>query len=896
MRVWRWLSGRRGDVDEEIQTHLQMAVAERVARGGSPEEARRAAMREFGNVALVREVTRAAWGWEWMERVGQDVRYGVRQLRRSPGFAITVIATLALGLGATAAMFTVVNRVLFRTMPYRDAGRLVMIQESGRRGARAWVPFQDIDQWRGRTRSLKEIAFSVNRPGGRSIAFLDGDTGSQQVSHIPVSTNLFHVPGVQPAMGRGFADEKSAGFAETGDENTVVLSDSVWRDAFGADRKILGRVVKISGQSYTVAGVMPRGFGFPMGGADPQVWTAVALTDLDKIRANHSPTYNVFARLKDGVSVADAEAEMKVIQAEVAKQYTDPYARDLVTSAKVERYRDSLVGVDVRRALLALFAASGVLWLIACVNVTGLLLARGTARQREIAVRGALGASRWRIVRQLLVEGLMLSVGGSVAGLALAVGLLKLFAHGLTTQLQVDGAMPDGRVIGVLLGLTVVSAVVSSMWPAVVSARASIEPALRQGGPQSGAGRGQYRVRGVLVVTQIALSLMLMVSCGLLLRTIYALRHVPLGFRTDHVIVGNMTIPAYKFAGKDMTTELYQPLLERVQHMPGVQSAALMTEVPLGHTFQMMFSFSAEGNGADAVKRRDLAAQFRAVSPDMQKVFGFGMLKGRFFNEGDTPGSPAVVVVNRAFVKEFSASNDPEKMLGMRLFSLGKDRPAIVVGVLDDERQVSVAEQSQPEMEVCLSQITPQNGFYRSAEGMAMDIAVRTERGPASVVPELRELMRKASPELANTKFTTMDQIVEDSYGNQQIAARLLMVFGGSALLLCLAGLYGLLAYLVTQRTRELGVRIALGAQRGHVMWLVMRQAGWMLLCGSALGLGLAYFTSRSVGSFLYGVKPHDAWTMVAVSVLLVGSGLGAAFVPARRAAKVDPMEALRAE
>jgi len=894
MRVWRWWFGRRGDVDEEIQTHLQMAVAERVARGESPEEARRAVLREFGNVALVREVTRAAWGWEWMERVGQDARYAVRQLRRSPGFAVTVIVTLALGLGATAAMFTVVNRVLFRTMPYKDAGRLVVIQESGRRGVfYSGVPYLDIEAWRGRAKSFEEIAFSV-LAGGRT--FLEGGAGAEQVEHRMVSTNLFHVLGVEPAMGRGFADDKNAGFAETGDENTVVLSDAVWRESFGGDRKILGKVVKMNGQSYTVVGVMPRGFGFPAEAKSPQIWTAVALRDSDKTRTNQSTTYETIARMKHGVSVADAEAEMKVVQVEVAKQYPDMYARDLVSSAKVKRYRDSLVGTDVRRALLALFAASGVLWLIACVNATGLLLARGTARRREIAVRGALGASRWRIVRQLLVEGLMLSVGGSVLGLALAVVLLKVFAHGLTTQLHVDGVMPDERAIGVLLGLTIFSAVVSSMWPAVVSARASIEPALRQGGEQSGAARGQHRVRGLLVVTQIALSLLLMVSCGLLLRTIYALQHVPLGFLTDHIIVGNMTIPAYKYAGQDMATELYRPLLERAKTLPGVESAALMTEVPLGTTFRMVFSFGVEGNSADTVKRRDFRAQFRAVSPEMQKVFGFRMLKGRFFNESDTPGSQAVVVVNRAFVKEFSESNDPGKMLGQRLLSLEKGKPAIVVGVLDDERQVSVAEKSQPEIEVCLPQLTPQSGFYKASEGMAMDLAVRTERSPASVVPELRDLMRKASPELGSTKFTTMNQIVEDSYGNQQIAARLLMVFGGSALLLCLAGLYGLLAYLVTQRTRELGVRIALGAQRGHVMWLVMRQAGWMLLCGSAVGLGLAYFTSRLVGSFLYGVKPHDAWTMVAVSVLLVGSGLGAAFVPARRAAKVDPMEALRAE
>jgi len=874
------------DVDEELQFHLEQQIEANVAAGMTPQEARRQTAIDFGGVERAREQCSEARPGYLVEMLLQDMRYGWRQLVRGPGFALTVIVTLAVGLGATTAMFTVVNRVLFAAMPYTDAGRLLVVEESGRKGVfYSGVPFLDVQAWRERAKSFEEIGFS-SRAGGRT--FLEGAVGSEQVEHRLVSTNLFHVLGVQPRMGHGFA--------ETGNEHTVVLSDAVWRASFGAEGKILGRVVQINGQSYTVVGVMPRGFRFPAASQIPQIWTKVEPGALDKVRVNYSPRYETVARLKDGVSVADAHAEMKVVQAEVAKQYTDPYARELVSSAEVEPYRDSLVGKDVRRALLALFGASAVLWLIACVNVTGLLLARGTTRQREIAVRGALGAGRWRIVRQLLVEGLVLSAGGLVLGLALAVGLLKVFAHGLTTQIQVQRAMPDERVIAVLLALTVLSAVLSSMWPALVSARASIEPALRRGGAQSGAARGQHRGRPVLVVTQIALSLTLMVSCGLLLRTIYELRHTPLGFRTDHIIVGNMVIPMYRYAGQNIATELYKPLLERVRTLPGVESAALMTEVPLGHTFNMIFSFDAEGNSADAVKRRDFRAQFRAVGPEMQKVFGFTMLKGRFFNEGDTPGSQPVVVVNRAFVREFSESNDPAKMIGRRLLSLEKGKPAIVVGVLDDERQVSVADESQPEIEVCLSQLTPQSGFYKSAEGIAMDIALRTERTPVSIVPELRDLMRKASPELATTKFTTMDQIVEDSYGNQQIAARLLVVFGGSALLLCMAGLYGLLAYLVTQRTRELGVRIALGAQRRHVMWMVMRQAGWMLAVGSAVGLCLSYSISRLLESFLYGVKPHDGWTMLAVSVVLVCCGLGAAYLPARRAAGVDPMVALRCE
>ncbi|MEG9437025.1 ABC transporter permease [Edaphobacter sp. HDX4] len=891
MRFWR---RRADDIDEEIATHLAMAATEREQRGESPEQALRAARREFGNALLVRETTRGVWVSERIDHLKQDFHYAWRQIRRSPGFSLTVIATLALGLGATAAMFTVVERVLLETLSYPSPERLVLLNESGRRGDRELVPLPDVEQWRLRSRSFEEIGFYTS---ARGRAFLEGDASAEQVGHFLVSANLFSVLGVSPAIGRGFASSSQNRFARAGDENTIVLSDAAWRDAFGGRKDILGRIVRISGDPYTVVGVMPRGFAFPWQTSRPQVWTAVPLRETDDSRLSPATLYIPIARLKRGVSVAGAEAEMKVVQADVAKLYTDPYARDLVTSATVKLYGESLVKPEVRRALLALFGASGVLWLIACVNVTGLLLARAAVRQREIAIRGALGASRRRIVRQLMIEGIVLSAGGSLLGLALAVGLLKVFAHNLATELQIKGAMPDGRVIAVLFALTVGSAILSAVWPAVASARASIEPALRQGGGgRAGQSLEQHRLRSALVVTQIALSLMLLVSCGLLLRTIYALRHVPLGFRTDHILVGSMAIPSYRFAGRDLMEDLYGPLRERVKALPGVEAATLMTEVPLGHTFNVVFSFSAEGNSADAVRKRDFRAQLRIVGPDAQKVFGFKVLKGRFFNDGDTAGSQGVVVVNRAFVKEFSQSNDPDKVMGQRLMDLEKGRPAIVVGVLDDTRQVSVAEQSRPEMEFYLPQLKPDSNLYKNVEGIAMDLAVRTQRSSGSIVPELKELMRKASPELANTEFVTMDQIVEDSYGNQQIMARLLIVFGGAALLLCLSGLYGLLTQLVAQRTREIGVRMALGADRGRVIWMVLGQAGRMLAAGALTGLALVYFTGRLVGGFLYGVGAYDVWPLIAISALLLASGLAAAYVPARRAAAIDPMEALRAD
>jgi predicted permease len=885
---------RKAELNEEIQAHLQMDIQGRIDRGESSEQARMAAMREFGNIALLEDVTRETWGWVWLERLGQDLKYALRQLRRSPVFTITLIATLTLGLGATAAMFTVVDRVLLLPLPYKDSRQLVTINEAGKRGLTGGTPFLDLRLWHQRSHAFQEMAFYSPTI---HVSFLDGNTGSTHVVAPQVSASLFAVLDVHPALGRSF-EGQSDGSVLAGEAHSIILSDPVWRTVYGGDPNILGKAVKLNGESYIVIGVMPRGFTFPFGDANPHVWLPKLIGDKDTVRGNVTPNYQVIARLKPDETLEGAESELKVIQSDVAKQYPDPYDRERVTSIKLQRYDDSLVGSDLKKALLALFGASGVLWLIACVNGTSLMFARATARQREIAVRGALGASRWRIVQQLTVEGLLLSTIASALGLGLAILILKLFEHGLSKQFHIYEKMTANvTVIALLIALTIVSALLCSVWPALVAAKASIEPALRQGGPQSSAGVVQYRTRASLVILQIAMSLILLVGCGLLLRTIYALRHLPLGFRTDHIIVANMAIPAYRFAGQDMTTQLYQPLVDRANHLPGVQSASLMTAVPLGNTFKMQFTFGAAGNSAADVRRRDLVSQFRAVGPEMQRVFGFRMFKGRFFNETDTASSQPVIVVNRAFAKQYLGTDQNlEKILGESLLNLTNTRHTVIIGVLDDERQVSIAQSSQPEVEICIPQITPDTLAYQSIEGLNMDLAVRTDRSPSSVIPELRDLMRQASPELADSTFTTMDQVVEDSYGSQQLAARLLIVFGGSALLVCITGIYGLLAYLVAHRTKELGLRIALGARRRDVMWLVLRQASWMLIAGSSLGLVLAYMTSMLLKTFLYDVTTHDPWTMGAVTLLLVVGGLAASYIPARRAALVDPMEALRTE
>lgn len=898
----RWLtklfSRRRiyADLSQEIQQHLEEKIEELVAGGMAWEQAEYQAKREFGNAALLEETAREEWAWPQLESLWADVSYSARQIRRSPGFALTAIATLATGIAASAAMFTVVDRVLLRPLPYEHAGQLVQITEVGKKGSSMFgAPYLDLEVWRERSHTLQEIAFhTYDKP----TSFLEGNSGPVQVQTPRVSTNLFETLGVKPAIGHGFDDSSSGEVGRKGAAKTAVLSDAVWRDGFGADANMLGRVIKLNGESYTVVGVMPRGFQFPFNPEKPQIWTAIQLSDEDKSRVkNGTPEYRIIARVRDGVSLAAASAELKVIQAEVAKQYTDAHAGENVTSVELIAYGDTVLEGNVREALLALLGASAVLWLIACLNVTSLLLARASARRREIAVRAALGASRRRIVRQLFVEGLVLSGAASVLGIVLVFAALRLFERQLTNQFGFHvGMAPNFTLVSCLLGLTVLSAVISSVWPAMVAAKTSIEPALRQGGVRSGE-RHQHRGRGLLVVSQVAMSLALLVACGLLLRTLFALRHVALGFSSDHVIVADMVIPAYRFDGRNMTRDLYQPLVERVEHLPGVEAAALTTAVPLGKRFPILFTFATDENDPESVRIEDLTAQFRAVGPGLQRVLGFRMLKGRFFNEGDTPGSQPVVVVNRAFVREYFGKNhDMDKALGQELLSYDGDKRAQIVGVVDDERQSSVVEPSLPEIEVCIPQITPQTGFYRVAEGLAMNLVVRTERNPNTFIPELRNVLRSASPELAGSTFTTMDRVVEDSYGDQRMAARLLQIFAGAALLLCIAGLYGLLAYLVTQRTQELGVRIALGAQRRQVTWLVMRQAGWILLAGSVVGLIVSFFLKRLLASFLYGVEAHDALTLAAASLLLLGTGLAAAYVPARRAASVDPMLALRAE
>lgn len=800
---------------------------------------------------------------------------------------MVAIGTLALGIGAAAAMFTVVDRALLRGAPFGEANRLVQIRLGDPTGKDIRdAPWLDIEEWSNRSRSFEQIALTGTMSGRN---FLEGSAASVQIDGITASANLLDVLRTAPMLGHGFVPEPVSSSAGK-NSGTALLSYPVWETAFGGDAAVVGKVARINGEPYTVIGVMPRGFFYPKRSQQlAQVWVPLQLGASDLSR-DSSASYQAVARLGNGATIQSAQAEMFAIQKSIAPEYKDADSRKLHAQAIVMRYADTLVDADVKRALWALLAASGVLWLIAAVNVANLLLARGTARQRETAVRGALGASRRRVMQQLVLEGLVISSTAALLGVCLADAGIRVAKSAAPRSLGLDLTTHiDIAILAALGALTLLSVLVSAAWPALIAVRAPIEPALKQGGLRAGTGRRQHLLRGALVSIEIAMSLTLLVACGLLLRTIYTLRRVPLGYRTDHIVVANLNIPSFRFKGENIVQSLYMPMLGRVQHLHGVQAAGLMSEVPLGDTFHVTLSLLMNGG--------PVIAEMKAVTPGIQRVFGFKMLAGRFYNDQDKPNTAPVVVVNPAFARLWAPNKqDPSSLIGVGMWSVRKDAPtAHIIGVLDNERQKAIAEPSQPEVEFCLCQVSPDTKNYGPAT-MAMDLVLRTDRSTAEIVPELRDILRSASPELGGARISTMDQIVEDSYGSQRLAAHLLEIFGGSALLLCIAGLYGLLAYVVAQRTRELGVRIALGASRGALVWMVLRQAGAMLVIGVTAGAVLALGMRKLVSGFLYGVNAHDAWTLTGSALLLLACGMLAAYLPARRAAGIDPMEALRAE
>lgn len=887
LRTWWKALANRAEMEGELETELDFhidAYAEDLVRAGMPrEEALRRARLELGTVAVQKEHCRESFGLRLWDELVADVRYAFRQFRQAPAFKVTVLLVLGLGIGANTAMFSVIDATLLRWLPYHRPGQLLSLGATDGEGKPSWLFLADIEEWQRRTRTLSGVAYYAE-----TSSFVEAAGGGRTLPTPEVSFNLFSVLGVQPAMGRGFSSDEQI----PGQGRVAVLSDAAWRILFAADPAILGKQFRLNDQPYVVVGVMPRRFLFPANETEPQIWVPAEASAASRNRSFSGSDFSVIARLRDGFAVTTAMAEISAIQKQLVPLYNKKEMPFVPSRVDAVPYRDSLVA-NVRPALRGLMLAVGIIWLIACANVASMMLARGMSRQREIAVRGALGASRGRVVRQLFTESLLLSLEGAAMGLMLSYVVLKYFSRTLSAKLNLAGTLlPDAPVLIALLVLSVLSALLFGLFPAWLTARIPWEQSLRQGSAQSGQSRQHSRLQQAMVVAEIGLSLVLLVSCGLMLRTVFALRRVPLGFRTDHVLLLEPKLPDSRYRNTDVARTVYRPLLERVQRIPGVQAASLTTVVPLRRGFASTVTFHIARSDKPG-EPTSIEAKLMAAGPELQNVLGFHMYQGRFFNQEDTADSQPVAVVNRAFADLYGRDG-----LSIDHFSVGlqRDRPAKIVGVMDDFHQASIDKPPVPEIDFCATQLREGDGFYQPTMQAHVELAIRTAQDPGTIIADLRRAATEVSPDLESSVIDTMDQVVEDSMGSQTLAANLLKFLGGSALIVALSGLYGLMMYMVTQRTQELGVRLALGAQRSNIIRMLLGQAGLLMLAGAAIGLVLAYFSGRVLASFLYGVSAHDAITMSVVTALLILAGLLAAYIPARKASRVDPIQALRGE
>ncbi len=818
-----------------------------------------------------------------MTGLWQDLRFALRALRRAPGFALGVVVVLALGIGANTAMFTVLRATLFRPLAYRAPSQLVQLRSVTAAGDPGGSRLADVLAWRARAHTLAAVAYY-----SEDVKTMVSGSAQGEVTAVDASADLLPLLGVEPALGRGF----TAAEQQPGRDHVVVLSDAVWRALFHADRGVLGQSLRLNDELFTVIGVMPGGFDFP---ADvdrrPRVWAPASLTPAAFSRdpQQDTPLYEVLGRRRGSASVGEVTTEMTGIEGSLAPRYASMARDNVPNRVEATDYRHTLHAKE-RTGLWALSAAVVLLWLIACADVASLNLARAASRRRELAVRSSLGATRWRLARGTLAEALLLSACGGALGLGLAKTTLALFHHGLARTFGEGLVLPvDGAVLLGLFLLSLLSAVASGVAPTLWAVRGPLEEALRTDGAQAGTGVRQQRLQRLLVVGELALTLCLLVSCGLLARTVLALQAVPLGFRTDHVFSIMPRLPHWKYG--DPNTLVYQPLAARLRTLPGVQSLAVTSVAPLAGRFDVNFLLSLDDAPAKGTTPRTISAKMRASGPELQQVLGFRMVEGRFFSAADTSTSQPVMVVNRAFVRLYAPFGD------ISHFTLGSgNRTFHVVGVVDDFHQQGIAEPSAPEIDLNAAQLRPTDGFYQPTLKAHTEILLRSSRDPRSLLPELRHALVEANPDLGDAKVETMDQIVADSMGSQLLAAHLLEMLGGLALLVALTGLYSLLAYLVTLRTRELGVRLALGAQRADILRLILRGAGGLLLAGAVLGLGLSLAAAHLLSRFLYGLQAYDLGTFTLATLTLLAVGLAAAFVPAKHAASLQPTEALRAE
>jgi putative ABC transport system permease protein len=854
---WR-RQNRENDLERELRAHLDLEAGE---SGAGPHAARRA----FGNLTAVRETIHEMSNWTAVEQFGQDLRFGARLLRRSPAFGIVAVLTLALGIGANTAIFSVVNAVLLRPLPFPEPDRLVSIFESSPSGnQRNVVNPLNFMNWRDRTRSFRQMAAMHGWD-----ANITGEGEPLAANGIRVSTEFFSTLGVSPRMGRGFIPEEGI----PGRGNSVILSYGFWQGHYGADRNILGRKIVVNGSPSTVVGVLPRDFHLPRWKADVYV-----PMPLERGEARQEGRYlSTIARLKPDVSLAQARQDLAAVAMQLSKEWPD---MDKDWSTAAVPFIDD-VTEKVRLPLLVLLAAVGLVLLIACANVANLLLMRATGRSREIALRAALGAGRRRILQQLLSESLLLALAGCAGGLVVGYWGLRALLATIPESVplpRMESIHLDSGVFLFALGISLATAILFGLAPAMQASRPQLQSALQQGSQRTGVG-GSRVFRRAFVVAEIALALLLLVGAGLLMRSFSRLISVNPGFATEHLLTMEMFTSPVKYEDNLKRSQYVERVLDEVRSVPGVQSAGSIHFLPL--TGDVSGSCWAPAPGPEP-NTSSPSSDFLVIGPGYFRTIGTPMIGGRDFGPQDRFGTPSVLVVNHAFAARFFASQNP---IGKKLnVCWTVPNPVEIVGVVADARQTDLKDAPQPTIFLA----NPQAPMYFAR------LVVRTRNDPRQLARAVQAAIHRVDPDQAISDVQTMDDIISDSVARPRFQVELLMVFAGIAVLLATIGVYGVVSYSVTQRTQEIGIRVALGARAGDVSRLVLREGLLLGGLGVALGLAAAVACTRVLRSLLFEVTPTDPATLGAVAGLLLAVALAASLLPARRAAKVDPMAALR--
>ncbi|HEX7333406.1 MAG TPA: ABC transporter permease [Pyrinomonadaceae bacterium] len=855
---------------EEIQAYLDLLTEEKIRQGLSPREARRNALIEVGGVEQVQERVREIRMGQFIETVWRDVRLGVRTLVHSPVFTAVTVLSLALGIGANTAIFSVVNGLLLRPLPYPEPEQIVHVwhtppQQSFPGLDKFTVSPANYIDWKAQSSAFEQMA--VYGYAGLSLS-----TSNDPLPLIAatVTSDFFSVLRSNAMLGRTFTpDEERAG-----SDQVVVISHGLWQRAFGANPNIIGQTLTLNSRSYNVVGIMPAGFELPR---QAELWVPLAWDDKERqVRSIHD--YLVIARLKPHISLDQAQAEMSTISSRLEQQYPED---NKSWGAVVIPLREDLVG-DIRPALLVLFCAVGFVLLIACANVANLMLARGANRKREMAVRIALGAGRARLVRQLLTESVLLAVTGGVLGLLLAVWGSRMLVR--------LGSLPNSGDIGIdtwALGFTLLVSVgaglIIGIVPALQFTRNSISDSLKQGSGRTGGASIKQHTRKALVVSEVALSLVLLIGAGLMIRSFWKLQNVNPGFDTSNALTMSVGLTPIRYSEPHQMLAFFDRAIEQIRAVPGVVAVGTTTTIPLGGSGSTQ-PFTIEGRPTAAIAEQPMA-QTRYISPDYFRAIGIPLRQGRFFSDHDRDNSVPVVIISEAMARRFWPGENP---IGKRLtasFHIEQGAREIV-GIVGDVKASGLDVDSSAMMYLPFKQSPrPFSSFV-----------VRTASNPENLIPSVSRAIYSVDKEQALTDVQTMDQVLKESLSGRRFNMTLLLTFAGVALLLAAVGVYGVMNYTVTLRRRELGIRMALGAEARDVLRLVLRQGLTLTVIGVAAGLIAAYALTRLMASLLYGVTATDYLTFITVSLVLIVVGLVASFVPARRATKVNPTIALRTE